>query len=286
MIFHNETAEIFVPDGVSVEEAFARTTRMGIAAHQDDLEISCYHGIEACFGAKDEWFLGVIVTNGAGSPRAGRYESFSDAEMQAVRRIEQKKAAYIGEYSAVVLLDYPSSAVKDADNLNPVSDIKQLLTAAKPSVVYTHNLADKHDTHVAVALRAVQAMRELPENDRPSAVYGCESWRDLDWLPDNDKVVFDVSERENLAAALLGVFDSQICGGKRYDLAAMARRRANATFYESHSVDKSESVIYAMNLTQLINKPEITPEEYVGEFIKKLEQDVVERISKFSRKNT
>lgn len=284
MTFHNKTAEIFVPDGVSVEEALARTTRVGIVAHQDDLEISCYHGIESCFGSENEWFLGIVVTNGAGSPRAGRYQSFSDAEMQAVRRIEQKKAAFVGEYSAVVLLDYPSSVVKDPSNLNPVIDIEQLLGASKPSVVYTHNPADKHDTHVAVMLRAVQAMRELPINERPSAVYGCEAWRDLDWLPDEDKVVLDVGGHENLAAALLGVFDSQICGGKRYDLAAMARRRANATFYESHSVDKSESVIYAMNLTSLINNPDISPEDYVAGFVRKLENDLIERISKLSRR--
>jgi len=59
-------------------------------------------------------------------------------------------------------------------------------------------------------------------------------WRDLDWLVDSDKAPFDVSEHENLQAALLGVFDSQIAGGKRYDLASMGRRRANATYFESH----------------------------------------------------
>jgi len=284
MTFHNKTAEVFVPDGVSVEEALARTTRVGIAAHQDDLEISCYHGIEVCFGSETEWFLGIVVTNGAGSPRAGRYQSFSDTEMQSVRRIEQKKAAFIGEYSAVVLLDYSSSAVKDPDNLDPTADIKQLLDASRPSVVYTHNLADKHDTHVAIALRAVQAIRELSSNEQPSAVYGCESWRDLDWLPDEDKVVLDVGGHENLAAALLGVFDSQISGGKRYDLAALARRRANATFYESHAVDKSESVIYAMNLTPLISNTDISPEDYAAGFAKKLERDVIERIGKLSRR--
>ncbi len=40
-------------------------------------------------------------------------------------------------------------------------------------------------------------------------------------LPDEDKVAFDLSAQENLQMALLGVFDSQISGGKRYDLATM-----------------------------------------------------------------
>ena len=40
---------------------------------------------------------------------------------------------------------------------------------------------------------------------------------------DPDKVALDVQDRESLTAALLGVFDSQITGGKRYDLATAGR---------------------------------------------------------------
>jgi hypothetical protein len=75
--------------------------------------------------------------------------------------------------------------------------------AARPQVIYTHNLADKHDTHVAVVLRTLQALRELPREARPEHVYGCEVWRDLDWLSDADKVVFDVQAHENLAMSLV-----------------------------------------------------------------------------------
>jgi hypothetical protein len=61
-------------------------------------------------------------------------------------------------------------------------------------------------------------------------VLGCEVWRNLDWLLDEDKQGLPVDDRPNLAAALSGVFDSQISGGKRYDLAVQGRRLANATF--------------------------------------------------------
>ena len=39
MKFHLPTAEIFVPDGLPIELALARTTHMCFAAHQDDIEI-------------------------------------------------------------------------------------------------------------------------------------------------------------------------------------------------------------------------------------------------------
>ncbi|RJS75955.1 PIG-L family deacetylase [Candidatus Bathyarchaeota archaeon] len=282
MKFENETAELFVPDGASAEEALRRTTHIGIGAHPDDLEIMAYHGILECFINQDKWFLGVTVTDGAGSPRNGFYASYSDEDMRRVRRMEQKKAAFIGGYSGAVLLDYPSSAVKDRTNWKVRNDLKKIITVAKPSVIYTHNLADKHDTHVAVAVRVIQALRELPKELHPQKLCGCEVWRDLDWMIDEDKVVFDVGTHENLAAALTGVFDSQICGGKRYDLATMGRRRANATYYETHGTDITSAMIYAMDLTPLIKNPELDIREYVVGHIKRFSEEVSERLRRLT----
>lgn len=275
-----DTAEIFVPDGLPVEKALARTTHMAISAHQDDLEIVAYDGILNCFQRDDKWFCGVVVTNGSGSPRDDLYRDYTDEEMRVVRRTEQKKAAMVGEYGAQVLLDYPSTAVKDGSNKSAVKDIEAVLKAAKPEVVYTHNLADKHDTHVGVALKVIEAIRGLPAAERPKHLYGCEVWRDLDWMVDADKVAFDVSAHENLQAALLGVFDSQICGGKRYDLATMGRRRAHATYHATHGTDVTTGIIFAMDLTPLIEDPDKSIQAYVQGFIDRFSQEVAERFTR------
>lgn len=275
-----ETAEIFVPDGTHVEEALARTTHMAVGAHQDDLEIMACDGILACFQRDDRWFCGVVMTDGSGSPRDGVYADYTDEEMQAVRRKEQKKAAAIGEYTAQVLLDYPSSAVKESANRAPVEDLKALLKEAAPQVVYTHNLADKHDTHVATTLRVIEAIRGLRAAERPQHLYGCEVWRSLDWLLDEDKIAFDVTAHENLQRALLGVFDSQVAGGKRYDLATMGRRRANATYYASHEVDVAGSMIYGVDLTPLIEDPDMDVGATVEALIDRFRQDVVGRVER------
>ena len=275
-------AEIFVPDGVPVEEALARTTHMGIGAHQDDLEIMAFDGIIKCFHAEGNRFAGVTVTDGSGAPRADLYLQYTDDMMSGIRRVEQKKAAVVGEYGAQVLLDFPSKEVKDAANLAVVNDLKAVIDAARPQVIYTHNLADKHDTHVAVALRVTQALRELPAEARPQALYGCEVWRDLDWMIDRDKILFDVAPHQNLAAALMGVFDSQVCGGKRYDLASMGRRQANATFFESHGVDETTHMIYAMDLMPLVNEPSKDPLAHVKEYIDRFYEEVAARIGKLS----
>ncbi len=278
MKFNLDTADLFVPDGLDVEQALARTTHMAISAHQDDLEIMAAGPILECFQQPDKWFTGVVVTDGRGSPRDDLYRNYSDDEMRRVRFKEQKKAAVIGEYAAQVILDYPSKVVKDGSNDQPVQDLVRLFKAACPQTVYTHNLADKHDTHVATALRVIEAIRRLPEQGRPQHLYGCEVWRDLDWMMDADKVALDCSSHENLQAALLGIFDSQICGGKRYDLATAGRRRAHATYYASHGVDTSTGLTYAMDLTPLITDPSRDVAEFVLGFIQRFSQDVAARL--------
>jgi len=274
-------SEIFVPDGTALETACLRTTHLAVSAHQDDIEIMAYHGILACFQNPDLWFSAVTVTNGSGSPRADLYANYTDEDMMNVRRKEQKKAAIVGEYSVQFLLDYPSSAIKDKNNHASIEDLKQILIATKPQFIYTHNLADKHDTHVGVALRLIQALREVKEQYQPEKVYGGEVWRDLDWLTDEDKVPFDVSPHENLQASLLGVFDSQIAGGKRYDLATMGRRKAHATYFASHGIDTTTSLNFGMDLTPLVQDVSLDPYDFVQQYIQHFAAEVEQRIKKF-----
>jgi LmbE family N-acetylglucosaminyl deacetylase len=280
MRFALDTAELFVPDGLPEAGALARTTHMSFGAHQDDIEIMAASAILECYQQTDKWFTGVVVTNGAGSPRADLYKDYTDDDMRTVRRKEQKKAAVIGEYAAQALLDFSSGAVKDASNAGPVGDIALLLKTARPKFVYTHNLGDKHDTHVGVAVRVVQACRVLPPELRPEKLFGCEVWRDLDWMIDEDKVPFDVSAHENLQAALLGVFDSQIAGGKRYDLASMGRRKAHATYYASHGVDATTGLTFGMDLTPLIQEPSLSIADFTQRFIDRFAAEIAGRLKK------
>jgi LmbE family N-acetylglucosaminyl deacetylase len=279
MKLHNSTAQIFVPDGRPVADALDRITHLGIGAHQDDLEFMAFQGILECFARDDKWFGGVTCTNGAGSSRTGAYARFSDAQMMAVRRTEQNNAAIVGQYAAMIQLDYPSSAVKSATDPSLKNDLKEILLAAKPAVVYTHNPADKHDTHIGVVIAALKAMRELPRASRPQRVIGCEVWRNLDWLNDAGKVVMNVSGHDNLAAALNGIFDSQIAGGKRYDLATLGRRAANATFFESHATDTANQLIFGMDLTPLVADESKNITEFVCAHIEKFAADVKAKLN-------
>ncbi|MDQ8205218.1 PIG-L family deacetylase [Pelagicoccus sp. SDUM812003] len=278
-------SRMYVPDGIAEAQAMSRVTRMGIGAHQDDLEIFAYHGIAACYESEDEWFAGVTVTDGGGSARVGPYQDFTDEEMKAKRVAEQNEAARLGRYALQVQLGVPSSQVKDHESSRAlVDDLEALLRSCSPRVLYLHNPADKHDTHIAVLSRCLEALRRLPPALHPEAVYGCEVWRDLDWLDDGRKIALPVDAYPDLARQLIEVFDSQVAGGKDYVAAALGRRFANATFFQSHSVDTAKALTFAMDLKPLLAEHAPSPADYVKGFIDHFKMDTLQRIERFAAK--
>ena len=267
----------YIPDGTEEQKAIERTTHLAISAHQDDIEFMAYAPIAECFGNQDKWFGAIVVTDGAGSPRSGLYADYTDEQMKKVRIVEQKKAACVGEYGFLAMLSHPSKEVKDAGNTKIVEELADLIRRARPKYLYTHNLADKHETHVATALKVIAALRMLSPEERPEKVYGCEVWRDLDWMNDDEKVYLDCGAHPNLMRCLSAVFDSQIAGGKRYDLAAEGRRLANATFSASHACDTYSALNYAMDLTPLMDQS-VDIANYVTGFIDRFRLSVEKMI--------
>jgi len=275
-------ADVYIPGGgITAQAALARTTHLCVAAHQDDIEIMAHSGIAECFGSTTKFFTGVVATNGAGSPRTGHYAGFTDEQMQAVRRKEQRMAADIGRYNLQLQLAHPSVALKTPRQPDVHADLKLIFGSCRPEIVYLHNPADKHETHIALFLRCIEAIRALPFKQRPVKVVGCEVWRDLDWVVDTDKVALDASHRPELALPLLQVFDSQVGGGKRYDLAAIGRRAANATFHTSHQTDQMSAIVWAIDLTPLVINPRLDIRAFVAAYIDRLKEDVDTRLAKF-----
>lgn len=282
MIFSQAKADIYVPGATrSPEAALAAVTHLCVAAHQDDIEIMAHAGISDCLETPGKAFGGVVVTNGAGSSRIGPYAQFTDEQMQDIRREEQRKAADIGGYAIQIQLAHPSADVKQAGHAGVAADLAAIFSACSPEVVYLHQPADKHDTHIAVLLRCITALRALPVERRPKRVLGCEVWRDLDWLIDADKVALDSGRHPALAADLLKVFDSQISGGKRYDLATIGRRCANATFHTSHASDRTAGITWAMDLTPLVADATLDVGEFTRAHIQRLQADVEGRLARF-----
>ncbi|MGC1479410.1 MAG: PIG-L family deacetylase [Chthoniobacterales bacterium] len=274
MKFLSDDAEIFVPDARPEAEALSRTTHLGVGAHQDDLEFMAFSGIAECFRSPSKWFGGVICTDGRGSSTRGPYEGIGPTELGSIRAAEQRHAASVGRFAFVAQLGYSSPSIRPPAGSGLVEDLVAVLEAATPKTIFTHNPADKHVTHLNVLVAVLAALRELPAEKRPGQLLGCEMWRSLDWLGDEEKVLLDCSDSEHLATALNGVFDSQIAGGKRYDLAVAGRRRANATLLNSHAGDGVSAVTYAMDLTPLIGAEASDLVDFVESAVDRLRSEI------------
>ncbi len=270
----------FIPDGISCASAFKRTTHLAIGAHQDDLEIFAYHGISACFEQEERWFGGVTVTDGGGSARTGLYAEYSDEEMKRVRYDEQNEAAKIGKYSFQTQLKVPSSVVKNSNEAGSlVEQLTVLLKACRPQTLYLHNPVDKHATHLGVLTQCIAALRKLDADEIPEQIYGCEVWRDLDWLRDEDKIALPVDSHPELARELIKVFESQVSGGKDYVTATLGRRHANATYFSSHSVDGCSAITFAMDLRPLLEDSTLSLPVLAEQHILQFRSDVASAYS-------
>ncbi len=258
----------------------SKTTHLVVGAHQDDIEIMGFHAIQECYKSKTNWLTGVTVTDGRGSPQAKGFKSLSEIKLIQARRKEQKKAAELGKYLCQIQLGYTSEEVKSND-VGVCDDLEMIFISARPKYVYLHNLCDKHLTHVATAIRSLTALRRLRDEWTPEKVFGCEVWRDLDWLPDSEKILHPVSKYPQIRSKLIQVFKSQIKGGKKYDVGIEGRRRANATFFESHKVDKETHLNFAMDLTPLVRDVTLDPREFVRRKLDAMKAEVLSGMERF-----
>jgi LmbE family N-acetylglucosaminyl deacetylase len=215
-------------------------------------------------------FGGVTATDGGGSVGG-------TADLVATRRAEQREAAEVGGYAVMIQLARSSAEARKPGAL--ATDLGEIFAVARPRIVYTHNPADRHETHVGVSAAVIDALRNVEQARRPERVFGCEVWRDLDWLTGDDRMRLDCGRDGEFAEKLKAVFRSQIDGGKRYDLAVMGRRRAQATFDEPRSADAAEMVTLAMDLTPLIEDDRLSLHDFVAAKIDRFREDVLRRLA-------
>ena len=249
-----------------------------ICAHQDDNEIMAMDGVLKGFYSRNYSFALVVTTDGSGSARTGEFKDYTDEMMKEVRVKEQQEAAEIGRYNSVYFLNYTSKEVKDKKDNRMINDYLKIIKELKPEVIYTHSVLDKHPTHIAVALKVIEAIRRLPKEEQPKLFYGCEVWRGLDWVDDSQKVVFNLSRNEKLQRRILNVYKSQIAGGKEYAKATLGRRRQNATFCKSHNIDSAKLVSYGIDYRPLLRNPLYTVKAFALTFVEELKREIEEAL--------
>jgi len=273
MKYKKSDANIYIPSGKAESSILSEINFLGIAAHQDDLEIIAFPGILDAYNNKSKYFGGIVCTDGV--PR----NSNNAREINKIRKNEQKKAADIGKYGFVIQLDYSSDEIIEKSNTDLEDEIIKIINETKPDIIYTHNPFDRHKTHLSVCRTVINALRNTKCKYKPNKLYGSEVWRDLDWLDDKYKVEFDVSGSSELGLKLLEAFKSQIINGKNYHKAVIARRTVNATFSNACEKDKSDQIIYGIDLTPLIINKNLSIKDFLSDIIDKSNDNLIKTIN-------
>ena len=284
MTFGKNEAECYVPDGASPDAAMGRATILAIGAHPDDLVVMALPGILEALHRGGRQFFGIVATHGGSDPRTGSYAGLTYDEIREIRREEQCQAADIGGYSGIVQLMYDSREVKDLADTRLERDLQAILDAVRPDRVFLHNPCDRHDTHVAVCLRSIRALRAVTASTgwMPEAVLGCEVWRSLDWVVHHDRVHVRLHDEGMLSDHLIHAYKSQYAQNTQYEMALRGRRIVNATHQEALSQGEAHQVEFAMDLLPLVRDPSLDVETFVRHILHHFEHDVMSRVTHFS----
>ena len=237
-----------------------------ICAHPDDCELMAIDGIQRGYRATKYTFACVVTTDGMDSERCGRYLKMTDKRMVNILMNEEKKAASIGRYNSVYFMNYSSEEARSQENEDIINEYVEIIKELKPRVVYTHSLLDRHPTHVAVAIKVINALRTMKKGDQPKVLYGCESERNLEWVDESKIVTFNVSKNMRLQRQLISVHKSQNLA-RDYVNAAMGRRFVNAVFNKVETKKNAKLTAKAINMTTLLRRREYPIKRYVMSFV-------------------
>lgn len=263
----------------SMAEALANTTHLGIGAHPDDLEVMAAHGILQCQLQEDLQFFGITCTDGAGSAKAGDFQSLTSKDLVQLRQQEQLASAQLGEFCGIQMLGWSSQQVKTQWNESLIEQLSKTIKASQPKVIYTHNPMDKHQTHVAIFAHVIEALRRLKY--QPQKLYGCEVWRGLDWLSDKDKEVLAITDPQKVSD-LIACHRSQTESGKDYSRATLGRMAANATFFDAGAIDQNQYQLFALDLLPLLQNPKLSFTEFADQKIKLFAQEIKTNLEIFN----
>jgi glucosamine-6-phosphate deaminase len=238
----------------ALQAALAKTTHVGVGAHQDDIEIMAGPML---LKNKDHW-MNIIVTDGAASKSIlnGMATELTPKQLTDMRQREQREAAR-ETGTPVIQLKYPSAAVNghmgEGKRQEAAFALGTLFSAMpKTEEVFGHNPIDKHATHLAVLAVQTAALRAAQHKNLKN-VYAMEVWGGLTGIPEAQLSMFVVEDGRDLAAinTLIGKYQSQIQGqGRDYAATTTARMVGHGGYVSNpHLNNPPEGMVIGLNIT-------------------------------------
>lgn len=177
---------------------------MGFAVEAGELEsISCAHISDVlCDGNRS--FVGVITRTPHDVLACGQYVGYSEDDMISIRLHEAIKAANIGSYQSLYLLN-DGELEEVTEEL--VNDYYDLLITYKPDIVYTYSPFDTSHEHIVSLKALLMALNKL-EGYYPEHIYAVNFDFDGEIFDEDDIVNLDITTRFDVIESMLGVYVS------------------------------------------------------------------------------
>jgi len=174
-----------------------------IAAHPDDEVLGCGGTIAKHTNSGDCVHL-LLMGSGIGSRKNAIVDEFN------TRIAAQKKAMNILNISSTKILDYPDNKMDMVPLLEVALSIELEIARLKPSVVYTHSIADLNIDHCVTYNATLIACRPLPESS-VKEIYAYEVPSSTGWT--GPEKIF----KPNLYVNITDYWDKKIAAIEAYD---------------------------------------------------------------------
>lgn len=191
-----------------------------LVANITDIEVLGAGGVIDSLYNPNKSFVGVVAYNPKGVPNAGLYSLYNPQDMIRIRQGEQQKAANIGSYNSVYLLNHEEGEEDIEENI--ISDFVGLIKAYKPEVIYTYSPFELDPTKIAIMKCVIIALSRIVDDYSPKAVYGVYTEGSLTFVPLDKLVDLGVESKIGFAYSLLDVYDSASEAGEILDPATDA----------------------------------------------------------------
>lgn len=178
---------------------------LGFAVEAGDLEVIASSHISDVICDGHRSFVGVITRTPHDVEAVGAYSGFDADEMVTVRLHEAQKAANIGSYQALYLLNYGELAEPSPEL---VADYRDLLVTYRSDIVFTYSPLDRNREHLVSLKALLQAVNSLEAEQRPAHIYAVNTGGDLGQLLAEELVDLDYDARLPLIESMLSVYVS------------------------------------------------------------------------------
>jgi LmbE family N-acetylglucosaminyl deacetylase len=237
---------------------------LAISPHPDD-DVLGAGGTMAMASSQGKGVFSVYITDGRSSPR--KDQTISDDEMAARRREEAVSALQAVGAVGGFFLKMRSAEWEEEGERKAEKELAEILQFIQPEEVFLPAPYERHRTHQRSTQLSIDALRRA--GPLKTILLGYSLWGSF-W-GGKKRVVRDITPfiKRKLGAVIAHV--SQI-DYKNYQQGILGKNNFEAIFWESHELPKAAYVEIFLDMTELLERSDLTLEAFMRQDLEALIQ--------------